>query len=212
MIRCAGRTLDGQASVHSNAAWHRHAALSPSAQSRRPRRRRRLLQHPLRVREGGGPDVGVVGGRDRTRREAESALDAVLEPLVPVDPGWKLGGPGNSLVRSMGCAGGNRSATTSCRRRGRRPRGSWPWVRRHAPLVQIGEACHAREPFRPFTRTPQVPHDAWKARMPDGERRIAMDLDPSEGIQDRARGFDLGREGVEPEAAVEPNRKMRKSR
>ena len=33
MIRWAGRTFEGQASVHSNAAWHRHAAMSWSAQS-----------------------------------------------------------------------------------------------------------------------------------------------------------------------------------
>jgi hypothetical protein len=34
--------------------------------------------------------------------------------------------------------------------------------------------------------------------MADGERGIAMDPDPSKSVEDGARRFDLGLEGVEP--------------
>ena len=174
MIRCAGRTLDGQASVHSNAAWHRHAALSRvgPVEDGADVAPSRLLQHPLGVREGGGPDVRVVGGRDRTGREAEAALDAVLEPLVRVDPRRNLGRLGElAATGRSGVCDGNRSkkevmSTIRSARTGKFAMGST--VTR--PCSRSARRRHAREPFAAVHPNPAGPARRVEARVPDGER------------------------------------------
>ena len=87
----------------------------------------RFLQHPLGVRQRGRPDVRVVGRHDGARGQAEAALDAILEPLVRVDPVRDLAPmTGSRSCASPDAAPGSDRRTTSCRRPGRSSRGSWP--------------------------------------------------------------------------------------
>ena len=190
MMRCAGRTFDGHASVHSNAAWQRHAAASPSAQFRMASRSapRGLLEHPLRVGERRRPHVGVVGGGHRARRQAQPAFDAVLEPLVVVDPVGRLGlRAGTRSSRTIGCGAVKRCengamSTTRSLSTGRFAMGSTVTVSRRSRTARdAGEslaAVHA--------------HAAGAARcveagVAERQRAVLVHLDPAQGLEDRGR-------------------------
>ena len=109
---------------------------------------------------------------------------------------------GNSLARSMGVRG----EPLGERRHVDDEVGHHGEVRHgldgDASVFQVGEACHAREPFAAVHPDATGPARRVEARVTDGERRVAVDLDPSEGVEDRARGFDLGLEDIEPRRAA----------
>ena len=133
MIRCAGRTLDGQASVHSNAAWHRHAALSPSAHSEdgldgsAPRgsssMRWAYASAAGPTYESSVADTGRRRGTGRTRCSPRTARTRSMPSGVSAPEGTRW------ICRRMGARGTARR-TTSCRRPGRPRRGSSPLARR----------------------------------------------------------------------------------
>ena len=123
-------------------------------EDRRGVRAPRLLQHALRVREGGGSHVGIIGGRDRAGGQTEATFDAVLEALVPVDPRRSL-----RRRRGFAASGGGVWRREPIDERGHVDHqvGDHGEVRHglngHLPRIQVGEARHARE--RLLGRSPE---------------------------------------------------------
>ena len=81
MIRSAGIASVGQARVHSKPTWQRHTPSGRLAQASTSSRSdaARLLEQPFRRGQCGRTDVVVRGCGDRAGRQAQPALDAVLQ-------------------------------------------------------------------------------------------------------------------------------------
>ena len=179
---------------------------------------RGLLEQALRVGERGRSDVGVVGRGDRARRQAEAALDAVLVPLS-VPRCRRLSPPragARSLARSDAASGKRAtkvgmSTTTSCST-GRFAIGSTVIV----PEKSESGVTHASR-SRPFTRTPHVPHEAWKHEWRSPSDGSSVQLDPPERLEHgrafvdrhvdtrRVRRVVAALEAVHPEPASSPS-------
>ena len=50
------------------------------------------------------------------------------------------------------------------------------------PPTSASGVTHASR-SRPFTRTPQVPHEAWKHEWRSASVAVVVELDPSEGLE-----------------------------
>ena len=83
----------------------------------------------------------------------------------------------------------------------------------HPARIEVRQARHAREALAPVHPHAAGPARCVQARVPDRERRVAVDLDPSERVQDRASPSPRPTSNVvEPRTArpLARNRKTRK--
>ena len=153
----------------------------------------------------------TTGHADRQRPHSMQSSNRSYASI----PAGTLGRPGELARRDRwGVQRGTARRTTSCRRRGRSTTGKLAigsTVTR--PCSRSARRVTHASPSRPFTRTPQVPHDAWKH-----ECRMASDGSRWTLIHRRASSTVLAgstsaskmsnREGPPSRA----NRKTRKSR
>ena len=129
MIRCAGRTLDGHASVHSNAAWHRHAALSSSAHSRIGPTSAPRGSSSMRwaYASAAGPTyVSSVAATGQADRHRPHSMQSSNRSYASIPSGTSRGRREVARPRRADAAPGTVRRTTSCRRPGRSTPGSWP--------------------------------------------------------------------------------------
>ena len=162
----------------------------------------RLLEEPLRGRQRCRPHVRVGRRGDRARGQTQSAFDAILEPLVRLDPVGR-GGLWERVARP--------DRTDLIRE---------PFVQLPHVYHEVGEhgdvgqrlhgdrrpegvgGRHAGEDLAAVHLHPARATRGVEAGVPERERRIAMQLDPPEGLEDRGACVDRHLEAVEPPPRV----------
>src|SRR5439155_11520711 len=113
MIRSAGRTLEGHASVHSNAAWQRQAPIGSSAQSRirSGSTPRGSSSSRCAAASAAGPtyasEVAETGHADRQRPHSMQSSNRSYASIPSGGEAWGS----SSLIRTVPISSGNRSKT-----------------------------------------------------------------------------------------------------